>query len=472
MADQWRRWAVVAALAFLCLTLVGACSTAPPNDVHDVDDVDDGGNGDDTDDPDDADDTDEGEDTGDDPDGPGSLAVLISGLPVGVPAAVTVTGPDGFEAVLESSAVLTPLTPGTYLIAAAAVSGNDEVVPRGFTPAVGDASPEVDSAQVVTVDVTYARTPGSGRLWVSSYGETALSGFDPGQLTHSGAPVPAAVATVSTGSMSRGVAVDAAGNVWLADTLAEVVRRFPASELAEGGTVAPDVVIDFAGIERAGPWDLAFDPAGNLWVLTVNATPALVRFAAQDLQQSGSPEPDSVIEDVVHLFIHTVLAFDHDGNMWVMNTYELKTVVMYTPEQLDLGGSPTPAVTLDFAPVITGFLHHVAFDGDGNMWVQLVGEGILRVPAAVLTESGAPEPDAIIAAATFGDSASESIAFDHGGDLWVVLREPDGIGRIASPASLEGSVMPPLEVVIASALSDLRQIAFAPPPPDLPIWAP
>jgi sugar lactone lactonase YvrE len=174
----------------------------------------------------------------------------------------------------------------------------------------------------------------------------------------------------------------------------------------------------------------------------------------------------------VHLFIHTVFAFDHDGNLWVMNTYELKTVVMYTPEQLDLGGSPTPAVTLDFAPIITGFLRHFAFDGDGNMWVQLFGEGILRVPAAQLAVSGAPEPDATVEGATFGGSASESIAFDHGGDLWVVLHGPDGIGRIANPASLEGSVTPPLEVVIASALSDLRQIAFAPAPPDLPIWAP
>lgn len=57
-----------------------------------------------------------------DPTAFGSLAVTITGLPVGVEADVSVSGPGGFAADLTASATLTDLTPGNYDVAAQDVS--------------------------------------------------------------------------------------------------------------------------------------------------------------------------------------------------------------------------------------------------------------------------------------------------------------------------------------------------------------
>jgi glucose/arabinose dehydrogenase len=54
----------------------------------------------------------------------GSLTVTISGLPTDLDAAVTVTGPGGFNQQVTSTRTLASLPPGTYTITASAVPGN------------------------------------------------------------------------------------------------------------------------------------------------------------------------------------------------------------------------------------------------------------------------------------------------------------------------------------------------------------
>src|SRR3712207_2494180 len=66
------------------------------------------------------------------PTGPslGSLRLTVLGLPSGQPAAITITGPSGFNQSVQASQTLAQLTPGSYTITAAnvAVGGAD------FTP--------------------------------------------------------------------------------------------------------------------------------------------------------------------------------------------------------------------------------------------------------------------------------------------------------------------------------------------------
>jgi hypothetical protein len=89
-----------------------------------------------------------------------SLIVTVAGLPAGAPAAVTVTGPNGYDQVVAATATLTHLAPGTYTVTAASV-----------TPGCVqyDASPSTQ-----TVDLT---TVGSGSAGVS-YTQTAAAGFN------------------------------------------------------------------------------------------------------------------------------------------------------------------------------------------------------------------------------------------------------------------------------------------------------
>ena len=86
----------------------------------------------------------------------GSLAVTIAGLPGGVNAAVTVTGPAGYHEELTATETLGGLTPGDYTVSAASVS-------RGGTTYSAD--PENRTAAVeagATAQVTVTYTAGSG----------------------------------------------------------------------------------------------------------------------------------------------------------------------------------------------------------------------------------------------------------------------------------------------------------------------
>jgi hypothetical protein len=86
----------------------------------------------------------------------GSLAVTITGLPAGVDAAVTVTGPDNYNQTVRATRTLGDLTPGSYTVAAAQVANGDQYT----------ASPETQTASVAagataSAGVAYARVPGA-----------------------------------------------------------------------------------------------------------------------------------------------------------------------------------------------------------------------------------------------------------------------------------------------------------------------
>jgi peptidase M66-like protein len=140
---------------------------------------------------------------GSDPSGPstGSLALAVTGLPAGTPAAVTVTGPGGYSHLTEGSETLSGLTPGAYTVAAESVSGNGQ----SYQPAQSLQSVTVgQGATAATAQVTYGATGGSLTLTVSGLpsgmaasvtvtgpngydspvtATTTLSGLEPGVYT-------------------------------------------------------------------------------------------------------------------------------------------------------------------------------------------------------------------------------------------------------------------------------------------------
>ncbi|MCU0620882.1 MAG: hypothetical protein MUC69_05190 [Gemmatimonadales bacterium] len=91
---------------------------------------------------------------------PGRLAVLVSGLPGGTNASVTVTGPAGFIQALTASDTLEGVTAGTYTVAASSVSGG------GFTYAGTPASQQVTVGAGALATATLAYAPQGGRLAV------------------------------------------------------------------------------------------------------------------------------------------------------------------------------------------------------------------------------------------------------------------------------------------------------------------
>lgn len=88
----------------------------------------------------------------------GRLAITITGLPAGVPASVTIAGPDGFQFVTGSSRTLAALDPGSYTITASDVtSGGSRYVPSPATQTVLVTSNALATATPITYAVASAR---------------------------------------------------------------------------------------------------------------------------------------------------------------------------------------------------------------------------------------------------------------------------------------------------------------------------
>jgi glucose/arabinose dehydrogenase len=86
--------------------------------------------------------------------GTGSLTVTVDGLPAGVDAAITVTGPAGYNQQVASTRTLGSLPPGTYTITASAVAGNLAT----HNPAPATQSVTVAAGATATGTVTYTAT--------------------------------------------------------------------------------------------------------------------------------------------------------------------------------------------------------------------------------------------------------------------------------------------------------------------------
>ena len=93
----------------------------------------------------------------------GSLAVTVAGLPAGVNAAVTVTGPDSYSEQLTASETLADLAPGQYTVSAASVTGGATT----YTSSPEDRTVAVVAGATAAVTITYAAVPGSSlNLWI------------------------------------------------------------------------------------------------------------------------------------------------------------------------------------------------------------------------------------------------------------------------------------------------------------------
>jgi hypothetical protein len=107
--------------------------------------------------------------TGGDPGGPtaASLRVTIGGLPVGSPAAVSISGPDGYAQSLTASQTITGLTPGVYTVAASNVTVGTapyQPSPTSQTVAV------VRSGSPATASITYSTPVGNLDIAISGIG--------------------------------------------------------------------------------------------------------------------------------------------------------------------------------------------------------------------------------------------------------------------------------------------------------------
>jgi len=388
----------------------------------------------------------------------GSLQVNVSGLPSGVNASLSVTGPNGFSQTLSASKTLTGLALGSYAVTAASVTSSGIT----YLASVSGSPATVSAGVTAKASVAYAAQVGSLQINVAGLPlgtKVSLTVIRPGGMTDVLSPV---VGSVSDGDLPVGTYAVSAATVRLVAPVVDLVfdsvgvsaaqvkagmtttvtvnyvprpgttalwlptftgqlLGYGASKLGFGGNsqALPSVTLSTpAGGSNAA---MAFDAQSHLWTLN-SATNTLLEFTPQQLASSATPTPVKTIgSSAGSLSRPAALAFDSSGNLWVANLGN-DTIVVFTAYQLAQVDNPIPGLVISantsgFSPTLNG-VSSLAFDKSGNLWVLNAAspETIVRFTPDQLMRSGTPIPAVILYP---GLSAGSSLAFDSSGNLWV-----------------------------------------------------
>ena len=398
--------------------------------------------------------------TGTTPPQTGSLTITITAPQAAAPPTVTVTGPAGFQHTLGATATLTGLTPGSYTIQAAPLSGGGPIVTTPFTDTITGSPATVSANATATAAVTYKTRAASGGLWVMNV-DINLSELTAAQLGSSTSAAPAAsMGTVGTHYLA--MAFDTAGNLWAPDISASTVVKYTAAQLTAVGNPTPTVTLSAPRGTSPAPCGIAFDLQGNLWIAN-SASNTVVAYTPSQLENSGSPTPAVTLSATKgSLLFPCALAFDRAGNLWVGNEAGTN-VVEYGASQLTASGSPTPAVTLSSGAPLS-----LAFDSTGDLWVGLNNFGIAEYSPAQLAVSGAPTPiKSIFSGGTLNEP--DGLAFDNSGDLWVVNNGASTVEEFTPSQLAAGGALTATVTVSGTAIGNPVALAFNPHATNLPL---
>jgi sugar lactone lactonase YvrE len=200
------------------------------------------------------------------------------------------------------------------------------------------------------------------------------------------------------GYASSGVAVDAAGNLFIADTYNNRIRKVTAAGIIS--TVAGNGSAGFSGdggpataAQLGGPSGVAVDAAGNLFIadtyynLVRNVTPAGI---ISTVAGSGSPESPGFSGDggpaiAAQLYGPSGVTVDASGNLFIADTYNVR-IRMVTPAGIisTVAGSGSPdsgGFSGDGGPATAAQLggpSGVAVDAAGDLFIADTGNSRIR----------------------------------------------------------------------------------------------
>ncbi|MGO9959092.1 MAG: hypothetical protein ACLP50_24520, partial [Solirubrobacteraceae bacterium] len=268
-----------------------------------------------------------------------------------------------------------------------------------------------------------------------------------GVPAQSGAPTPGP-ATSSDLALPESVAVDGAGNLYIADPDNDVVERVtPGGDLSivagdgQSGAPAPGPA---TSSELGSPSSVAVDAAGNLYIadagndVVERATPEGILSVVAGYTPSGGPSPGPATSSDLSLPLG--VAADSTGNLYIADTGNdvvervtpagVLSIVAGVPLQ---SGAPTPGPA---ASSDLGAPAAVAVDGAGNLYIadtgndvveKVTASGTLSVIAGVPGQSGAPTAGPA-ARSDLGEPAG--VAVDRTGNLYIADTTNDIVERV------------------------------------------
>ena len=228
------------------------------------------------------------------------------------------------------------------------VASQDDSTLLSFAPAKLGASGSVDASTFIeSTDGSLSGPAGLAfdrqhRLWVANFSNGTLVRFDRGQLAAGRTQIPAIV--INGPGHPTGLAFDASGALWMSDSRSNKIVKYSAEQLETSGFLTPAVVLSPLGTTLVNPTGLAFDASGNLWVAN-SGSQRIVKFSSEQLAATGSPVPQTILTPAAaSAYFPEGLAFDSDGSLWVITVDGI--LDKFTSNQLLATGTPEPSVHL------------------------------------------------------------------------------------------------------------------------------
>ncbi len=307
---------------------------------------------------------------------------------------------------------------------------------------------------------------GAGNLYVADMGDDTIRKITPAGVVTTLAGWPGASGSIDgTGRVARfsapaGLAVDSAGNLFVADANNDTIRRItPAgvvTTLAGAARVRGTVDGTGSAAELDGPVGLAIDSAGNLYVTSGDSTVRMVTAAGVVTTlagQAGSRGSADGTGSAAQFSNPLGVAVDNAGNLYVTDTGN-NTVRTIAPGAVvtTLAGLVGGPGSVDGAGNAAQFNApwKLAVDNTGNVFVADYRNDTIRAvtPSGVVsTLAGlagfAGSQDGVGSTAWF--KHPQGVAVDGGGNVYVAdtgnntIRKIDSSGTVTTLAGLAGA---------------------------------
>lgn len=251
----------------------------------------------------------------------------------------------------------------------------------------------------------------SGNLYVADSGNNAIRKISDGQVTTI-AGSSQGTAGFSDGPNAlfnnpMGIAVDAQGNIYVADTGNNRIRRIDidpitglstVTSIAGGPTAGSTDGTDSTALFNA-PQGIAIDSSGNLYIAdTGNNTIRTINILTGEVTTlAGSAGTSGFLDGTGTTATFngpTGIAIDSDGNLYVTDTgnHEIRKITNPGAAVTTVAGNPTNSTPADGSPTTAAFSSPVGItiDASGNVYIIDSGSNLINMIVTYVSGTSLP----------------------------------------------------------------------------------
>ncbi len=292
--------------------------------------------------------------------------------------------------------------------------------PNAWTLALNFTGGGLNSPQGIAIDA-------AGNVWIASANNSTVNKFDP-----TGNPLSGSGYTGGGLSLPIAIAIDASGNAWTAN-IASSVSKFDSGGTALSGSDG------YTGGGLSGPFGIAIDAAGNVWTTSNNST-------VNEFDSSGTALSGSSGFTGGGLSLPEGIAIDVSGNAWTasggnstVNEFDSSGTALSGSSGFTGGGLSSPK--------------GIAIDASGNVWTTSSGNNTVNEfdssGTALSGSSG-------YTGGGLNGPSYNSIAIDAAGNVWTASASNSTVNEFDS----SGTALSPSTGYTGGGLSNNRGIAI------------